>query len=77
MGVVGEVDVDARIAYAARLDNVRTSMLQDAEQHRALELDPILGAVCELGDRHGVATPLVREAYGELQRLSAAWKSPV
>jgi ketopantoate reductase len=52
-------------------------MLQDAEQHRALELDPILGAVSELGERHGVPTPLVREAYGELQRLSAAWKSPV
>jgi 2-dehydropantoate 2-reductase len=77
MGVVGEVDVDARIAYAARLDNVRTSMLQDVEQQRALELDPILGAVCELGERYGVATPLVREAYGELQRLSATWKSPV
>jgi 2-dehydropantoate 2-reductase len=77
MGVVGDVDVEARIAYAARLDNVRTSMLQDAEQHRALELDPILGAVSELGERHGVPTPLVREAYGELQRLSAAWKSPV
>ncbi len=77
MGVVGEVDVDARIAYAARLDNVRTSMLQDVEQQRPLELDPILGAVCELGERYGVATPLVREAYGELQRLSATWKSPV
>jgi 2-dehydropantoate 2-reductase len=76
MGVVGEVDVEARIAYATRLDNVRTSMLQDAEQRRALELDPILGAVCELGGRYGVATPAVREAYGTLQRLSAAWKSP-
>ena len=32
MGVVGEVDVKARIAYAARLDNVKTSMLQDFER---------------------------------------------
>ncbi|HXO17055.1 MAG TPA: 2-dehydropantoate 2-reductase, partial [Candidatus Dormibacteraeota bacterium] len=31
LGVVGEIDVDARIAYAARLDNVKTSMLQDFE----------------------------------------------
>jgi 2-dehydropantoate 2-reductase len=72
MGVVGTVDVEARIAYAARLDNVRTSMLQDFEHRRPLEIDPILGAVCELGDRYGVATPEVRNAYAALQRLSTA-----
>jgi 2-dehydropantoate 2-reductase len=71
MGVVGNVDVEARIAYAARLDNVKTSMLQDFEHRRPLEIDPILGAVCELGDRYGVATPEVRKAYAALQRLSA------
>jgi 2-dehydropantoate 2-reductase len=71
MGVVGEVDVEARIAYAARLDNVKTSMLQDFEHRRSLEIDPILGAVCELGDRYGVATPEVRKAYAALQKLSA------
>jgi 2-dehydropantoate 2-reductase len=71
MGVVGEVDVDARIAYAARLDNVKTSMLQDFEHRRSLEIDPILGAVCELGERYGVETPEVRKAYAALQRLSA------
>ena len=71
MGVVGDVDVDARIAYAARLDNVKTSMLQDVELGRALEVDPILGAVCELGERYGVATPHVREAYAALRRSSA------
>jgi 2-dehydropantoate 2-reductase len=70
MGVVGNVDVEARIAYAARLDNVKTSMLQDFEHRRSLEIDPILGAVCELGDRYGVATPEVRNAYAALQRLS-------
>lgn len=70
MGVVGNVDVEARIAYAARLDNVKTSMLQDFEHRRPLEIDPILGAVCELGDRYGVATPEVRKAYAALQRLS-------
>jgi 2-dehydropantoate 2-reductase len=71
MGVVGDVDVDARIAYAARLDNVKTSMLQDFEHRRSLEVDPILGAVCELGERYGVETPEVRKAYAALQRLSA------
>jgi 2-dehydropantoate 2-reductase len=68
MGVVGKVDVEARIAYAARLDNVKTSMLQDFERRRPLEIDPILGALCELGERYGVATPEVRKAYAALQR---------
>jgi 2-dehydropantoate 2-reductase len=72
MGVVGEVDVEARIAYAARLENVKTSMLQDFEHRRPLEIDPILGAVCELGERYGVATLEVRKAYAALQRLNAS-----
>jgi 2-dehydropantoate 2-reductase len=72
MGAVGEVDVEARIAYAARLDNVKTSMLQDFERRRPLEIDPILGAVCELGERYGVETPEVQKAYAALQRRSAA-----
>ncbi len=40
MGVVSAVDVDARIAYAARLNDVKTSMLQDYERGRSLELGP-------------------------------------
>lgn len=74
MRVVSEADVDARIAYAARLDDVKTSMLQDFERQRALELDPILGAVCELGERYGVETPEVRRAYAALQRMNLASK---
>jgi 2-dehydropantoate 2-reductase len=74
MGVVGDVDVDARIAYAARLDNVKTSMLQDFEHRRSLEIDPILGAVCELGERYGIETAEVRKAYAALARLSLTQK---
>ena len=72
MRVVGEVNVEARIEYAARLDNVKTSMLQDFEQRRPLEIDPILGAVRELGERIGVATPNIARAYAALVELTAA-----
>jgi 2-dehydropantoate 2-reductase len=71
LGVVAEVDVDARIAYAARLDDVRTSMLQDYERGKPLEIDPMLGAVVELAQRYGVAVPRVRDAYARLRQLSA------
>jgi 2-dehydropantoate 2-reductase len=72
MGAVSSVDVDARIEYAARLDDVKTSMLQDYERGRPLELDPILGAVIELGGRYGVAVPQLIAAYERLQVLTAA-----
>lgn len=71
MGVVADVDVDERIAYAARLDDVKTSMLQDYERRRPLELDPILGSVIELGERYGVAVPHLRDVYERLTRLTA------
>lgn len=70
LGVVADVDIDARIAYAARLDDVKTSMLQDFERGRPLEFEPILGAVLELAQRLNVAVPHVRRAYDAL--LAAA-----
>jgi 2-dehydropantoate 2-reductase len=71
MGVVADADIDARIAYAARLDDVRTSMLQDLRLDKPLEIDPMLGAVVELAARYGVDVPHVRETYHRLQGLSA------
>lgn len=68
MGVVDAVDLEARLAYAERLGDVKTSMLQDFEAKRPLELDPILGAVIELAARQGVEVPRIREAY---ERLAA------
>ncbi len=72
MGVVAGVDVDARIEYAARLADVKTSMLQDLERGRDLELDPIVGAVVELADRYDVPVPHVRESYAALRQAAAS-----
>ena len=69
LGAVREVDLEARLAYAARLDDVKTSMLQDRERGRPLEYQPILGPVMELAERCGVAVPHVRAAYGGLRAL--------
>lgn len=70
MKVVSHVDVDARIDYAARLDDVKTSTLQDYERGRPLELDPILGSVIELAQRYAVDVPRLRAAYAALQQRS-------
>jgi 2-dehydropantoate 2-reductase len=72
LGVVTDVDIEARLDYAARLEDVKTSMLQDYERGRALELDPIVGAVIEVADRCGVAAPHLRAAYARLRRAAGA-----
>jgi 2-dehydropantoate 2-reductase len=71
MGVVQNVDIEDRIEYAARLDDVKTSMLQDYERSRPLELEPIVGAVIELGARYGVPTPSLRAAHERLRSAAA------
>ena len=57
-----------RHAMTAKLGAFRTSMLQDVEAGRTLELDAIVGAVHEIGQRLGVPTPYVDALFG-LTRL--------
>ncbi|HLX23554.1 MAG TPA: 2-dehydropantoate 2-reductase [Usitatibacter sp.] len=57
-----------RSKITARLGIFKTSMLQDVEAGRAIELDAIVGVVHELGKRLGVATPNVDAIFG-LARL--------
>ena len=42
----------------------KTSMLQDLEAGRPLEVDALLGAVVELADGAGVPVPSLRAVYG-------------
>jgi 2-dehydropantoate 2-reductase len=53
-----------RHAVTARLGAFRTSMLQDVDAGRPLELDAIVTAVQELGRRTGVPTPNVSALLG-------------
>jgi 2-dehydropantoate 2-reductase len=59
-----------RHAVTRKLGAFKTSMLQDAEAGRPLELDAIVGAVHEIGARVGVATPCIDALLG-LTRLFA------
>jgi len=55
---------DDRHAVTRKLGAVKTSMLQDVEAGRAIELDSIVGAVHELGQRVGVPAPNVAALLG-------------
>jgi len=57
LGVDFGVDVDKRIAGAAAVGEHKTSMLQDLERGRELEIDATVTAVQELGRKVGVPTP--------------------
>jgi 2-dehydropantoate 2-reductase len=53
------VTVEERLAISRQLGSAKISMLQDLERGRPLEIDAIVGAVCELGRRAGVPTPTI------------------
>jgi len=62
---------EERHAVTRKLGAFKTSMLQDAEAGRPLEIDALLGAVREIGSHVGIATPNVDALFG-LVRLMAA-----
>jgi len=57
------ISIDRRMAGAERVGAHKTSMLQDYEAGRPMELDAIVGAVVELADRLGVPMPATRTVY--------------
>jgi 2-dehydropantoate 2-reductase len=70
LGARFDKDVEARIAEARYVGDFKTSMLQDFEAGRPVEIDAMVGAVVELGQRVGVDTPLLT-AIGALTRMRA------
>ena len=72
LGVAMPIDVESRINGAAATGEHKTSMLQDFERGRPIELDAIVGAVAELGDIVGVETPMVDAIYALTRQKAAA-----
>jgi 2-dehydropantoate 2-reductase len=60
LGVRFAIDVDKRIAGGAEVGAHKTSMLQDLERGRPMEIDALLGAVVELAELVGVEVPTCR-----------------
>jgi len=52
-----------RMAVTARLGAFKTSMLQDVEAGRPIELEALVGAPREIAGRHGIATPALDRLY--------------
>jgi 2-dehydropantoate 2-reductase len=63
LGVEFKVSLDKRIAGAQAVGAHKTSMLQDVEHGRAIELAALVGAVIELGRITGVPTPTINAVH--------------
>jgi 2-dehydropantoate 2-reductase len=63
LGMKLPISIEQRMAGAAKVGEHKTSMLQDLEAGRPLELEAVVGAVLELGERLGVPMPATRAVY--------------
>jgi 2-dehydropantoate 2-reductase len=63
LGLELPVSIEQRIAGADKVGEHKTSMLQDLEAGRPMELDAVIGAVVELGEHLGVSMPHTRTVY--------------
>jgi len=78
LGIELPISIERRLEAGFAVGDHKSSMLQDLQAGRQLELDCITGSVIELGERLGVRTPLTIAIYactkllGELTLARAA-----
>lgn len=63
LGMELPISIDQRIAGAEKVGEHKTSMLQDLEAGRPMELEALVGSVVELGEKVGIAMPHTRTVY--------------
>lgn len=72
-----QVSVEKRIDGAWRVGHHKTSMLQDLEAGKPLEIDAIIGAVVELAELTGVTAPALRHVHAAVGLLDRTVNAPV
>ena len=64
--------IEERTVVTRRLGAFRTSMLQDLEAGRRLEIGPIVGALVELAQHLGIEAPVTAGVHGLVSLLARA-----
>jgi len=64
VGVDADIDPEARIDMARALGRFKTSMLQDLEAGKPLEIDGLLAGTLEIARKAGVRAPFTESLYG-------------
>ena len=70
VGATFRISIEKRIAGAEKVGAHKTSMLQDVEAGRAIEIEALVGSVIELGRRTGIATPHIDAVYAVMRLLA-------
>jgi 2-dehydropantoate 2-reductase len=76
LGIELPITIDQRMAGAEKVGAHKTSMLQDLEAGRSLELEAIVGAVVELGARLEVPMPATQAVYACAKLLDERRRQP-
>ena len=71
LGIELPISIDQRMAGAEKVGAHKTSMLQDYEAQRPMELEAVVGAVVELGERMGLPLTATRAVYACAKLLDA------
>jgi 2-dehydropantoate 2-reductase len=72
VGVDADIDPEARIDMARALGKFKTSMLQDLEAGKPLEIDGLLAGTLEIAAKAGVRAPFTESLYGLIRARAAA-----
>ena len=72
LGIELPISIDQRMAGAEKVGAHKTSMLQDYEAGRPMEIEAVVGAVVELGDRTDVPMTATRAMYACVKMLDSA-----
>ena len=72
LGVRFRVDVERRINGAGAVGAHKTSMLQDLERGRAMEIDPLVTVVQELGRLTNIPTPTIDTVLALVQQRASS-----
>jgi 2-dehydropantoate 2-reductase len=64
------VSIEQRLDGAEKVGHHKTSMLQDVEAGRPMELEAIVGAVIELGDKMALSLPCTKAVYACVKLLA-------
>lgn len=77
LGITMRVPLEQRLNGAERVGQHKTSMLQDLEARRSLEIDAILGSVIELGELVGVRVDTLRDVLERTRAVDPGRSRPL
>jgi 2-dehydropantoate 2-reductase len=71
LGLPLRISIEQRIEGAEKVGDHKTSMLQDVEARRGLEIEPLIGSFVELGKMTGTAMPVTETMYDLISLLNS------